>query len=118
MSKRSDLRWRAVAKLLRISGVIGCAVFFVSHFALLAFYSAHRPGVPQPERGLTTGLTWTHPVRYGTEQDESRSQWLFELFFPSFGLVIAGELIKIYRLDDYSGLRPRTRPPWNHKWGP
>jgi hypothetical protein len=48
---------------------------------------------------------WTHPARYGTEQDESRSQWLFELFFPSFGLIMAGELIKIYRLGDRVGAK-------------
>jgi hypothetical protein len=118
MSERSDLRWRGIAKSLRIAGVICSVVFFVSHFALLAYYSARRPDVPQPERGLTTGLTWTHPARYGTAQDESRSQWLFELFFPSFGLIMAGEMIKIYRLGDYSRIQRRPRPPWDHKWGP
>ncbi len=50
--------------------------------------------------------------------DACRSQWLFELFFPAFGLVIAGELIKVYKLGDYSGLRRRPNPPWDHRWGP
>lgn len=108
-----------VAKCLQIIGGVCCVGFFLSYLALVqVYYPSYRPEVPRPERGFTTGLTWTHPVRYGTERDERRSQWLFELFFPGFGLIIAGELIKIYRLGDYSGLRRRPNPPWNHKWGP
>ena len=118
VSERSDFFWRRVAKWMRVVGFVCCFVFFISHFAMLAYYEASRPIVPQPKQGFATGLTWTHPVRYGTEQDESRSQCLFELFFPAFGLIIAGELIKIYRLGDYSGIRRRLRPPWDHKWGP
>jgi hypothetical protein len=110
--------WRFVAKFLRIIGVVCCVVFFISDFALLAYYSANRPHVPEPEHGWTVGLRWTHPVSYGTEQDERRSQWLFELVFPSGGLIALGEMIRIYKLDDYSGLRSRPKLPWDHKWGP
>jgi hypothetical protein len=117
MNLSSD-NWRFVAKSLRIIGVVCCIVVFVSHFALLAYYSANRPHVPEPEHRWTVGLRWTHPVSYGTEQDERRSQWLFELFFPSGGLIALGEMIKIYKLDDYSGLRTRLKLPWDHKWGP
>jgi hypothetical protein len=92
--------------------------FFISHFALLAYYSANRPHVPEPEHGWTVGLRWTHPVSYGTEQDEKRSQWLFNLFFPSGGLIALAELIRIYKLDDYSCVRTRSKVPWDHKWGP
>lgn len=56
-------------------------------------------------------------MRYGTAEDEGRSQWLFELSFPSFGLIIVGELIRIYKLGDYSGIRARPKLPWDHKWG-
>jgi hypothetical protein len=114
----SNDNWRSIAKSLRIIGVVCCLVFFVSHFALLAYYSVNRPRVPQPEHGRTVGLTWTHPVSYGTEQDERRSLWLFDLFLPSFGLIVFGEMIRIYKLDDYSGLRARLKLPWNHRWGP
>jgi hypothetical protein len=58
------------------------------------------------------------PGQLGTEQDERRSQWLFDLFFPSFGLIALTEMIKIYKLDDYSGLRTRLKLPWGHRWGP
>jgi hypothetical protein len=119
MSDKSDARWRSIAKSLRFVGGVCFVAFFLSHLTLvLAYYPSYRPEAPQVERGLTTGLTWTHPVRYGTERDEKRSQRLFELIFPSFGLIIAGELIKIYKLGDYSGLRSRANPPWDHKWGP
>jgi hypothetical protein len=114
----SNDNWRFVAKLLRIIGVICCIVFTISHFAVLAFYSANRPHLPEPEHGWTVGLSWTHPVSYGTQQDERRSQWLFELVFPSGGLIALGEMIRIYKLDDYSRLRTRLKVPWDHKWGP
>jgi hypothetical protein len=116
--KLSNDKWRVVAKFLQVIGVVCCIAFFVSHFALLAYYSGHRPRVPEPEHGWTVGLTWTHPVSYGSERDERRSQWLFGLFLPSFGLIALGEMIKIYKLDDYSGLRTRLKLPWDHKWGP
>ena len=93
-------------------------MLFISHFALLAYYSANRPNVPEPQYGWTVGLTWTHPVSYGTGKDERRSQRLLDLSLPSFGLIALGELIKIYKLDDYSGLRSRLKLPWDHKWGP
>jgi hypothetical protein len=116
--KLNDANWRFVARLLRVIGVVCCIVFAISHFALLAYYSANRPRIPEPEHSLTVGLTWTHPVAYGTDHEEKLSQWLFELFFPSFGLIALGEMIKIYRLDDYSGVRSRLKLPWHHKWGP
>jgi hypothetical protein len=119
MSERSDARWLSIARSLQIVGGLGFVAFSLSFLILvLVYFSSYRPEIPQPERGLTVGLTWTHPVRYGTERDERRSQRLFGLIFPSFGLMISGELIKIYILGDYSGLRRRPNPPWNHKWGP
>jgi hypothetical protein len=119
MSDQSGARWRSVAKRLRIIGGVFCVGLFLSDLAMFeVYYPSRRPEVPQPERGFTTGLTWTHPVRYGTAQDESRSQWLFELFFPAFGLMIAGDLIEIYILGDYSVFRRRPNPPWDHRWGP
>ena len=111
-------RWRAIAKWLRIVGVSCCFTFFLTQAALLVYYSASRPDVPQLEQLRTVRLSWTHPVRYGTERDESRLQLVFELGFYSFGVFAAGEFIKIYKLHDYSGLRNRPNLPWNHRWGP
>jgi hypothetical protein len=114
-----DHRWRSLAKWLRVVGGIGGVGFFLSFLILVeVYYPSRRPEVSQPGKGYVTALTWTHPVRYGTGLDERRSQWLFNLFFPAFGLIAAGELIKIYGLGDYSGLRRRPNPPWNHRWGP
>ncbi len=114
----SERSWRSIAKSLIISGAVSCAILFVLQVVLLVYYSETRPDVPRPEVGFTVGLTWTHPVRYGTKQEERRSQWLFELFFPGFALIAAGEMVKIYKFDDYSGIRTRPNPPWNHRWGP
>jgi hypothetical protein len=116
--KLNNDNWRFVAKFLRIIGVVSCIVFLISHSALLAYYSANRPHVPEPEHGWTVGLRWTHPVSYGTEQDDRRSLWLFDLLLPSGGLIALEEMIKIYKLDDYSGLRTRPKLPWRHKWEP
>ena len=115
----SDNLWRLLAKWLRIIGAFGCVGFLLSFLALVeVYYPSHRPAVPEQRAGYVTGLSWTHPVRYGTALDERRSQWLFNLYFPAFGLILAGELIRIYRLRDYSGLRRRPNPPWDHRWGP
>ena len=107
-----------MAKWLRVTGIVCCIGVTVAHFVLLDHYERQRPVIPRPEQGMTVALSWTHPVRYGTQQDASRSQWLFELFLPSFGLIAVGEFIRIYKLDDYSGIRSRLKVPWNHKWGP
>jgi hypothetical protein len=113
-----DAKWRALAKWLRIAGGVWCFALLLSHVALLAYYGADRPQQPQPEKGLTTGLMWTHPTRYGTKEDERRSQWLFEWCFAGLGPFVLGELIRVYKLNDYSGVRSRENPPWNHRWGP
>ena len=114
----SNEAWRSMAKWLRITGFVCCLALSVAHIALLAYYAAHRPVAPQPEHAMNVGLMWTHPTRYGTELDARRSQWLFELFFPGFALIAFGEMIKVYKLNDYSGLPKRKNMPWNHRWGP
>jgi hypothetical protein len=104
MGERSDGRWRFAAKWLRIIGGVFFIGLFLSYLAIVeVYYPSHRPDTPQTQGGYTVGLTWTHPVRYGTRQDENRSQWLFELGLLGLGLIAAAELIKIYRLGDYSG---------------
>ncbi len=113
-----DAKWRAVANWLRITGFVLCFAVLLSHVILLAYYAVNRPQEPQPEKGLTVGIMWTHPPRYGTKEDERRSQWLFELFFVGLGPIVLGELIRVYKLNDYSGIRSRGNPPWNHRWGP
>jgi hypothetical protein len=83
---------------------MGCVVTFLWLTLLISYYTAKRPHAPQPERGWTVGLEWTHPVSYGTTQEESRILWLHLAFLPFFGLVALAEIIKIYKLDDYSGI--------------
>ena len=100
-------RWRVLARVLKIIGATGFVVAFSLWLTLISYYTSKRPHAPQPEHGWTVGLTWTHPVSYGTEQDERRSQWLVDLFFPNFCLFAFGEMVKIYKLDDYAGLRTR-----------
>jgi hypothetical protein len=113
MSLSTAKRWRVLARVLKIVGAVGFVAVFVYSMALISYYSAKRPHVPQPERGWTVGLTWTHPASYGTRQEESRLQWLAWWSVPLFGLMALGEAIKIYKLDDYSGIAAfkRSRPP-------
>jgi hypothetical protein len=109
-SERAKMFWRGLAKWLKISGGVCCCGCLLAEFVLLCYLSSSRPEVPQPERGWTTGLSWTHPPRYGTPLDEARLQVPFDLFFPGFGLMWASALVKIYMLDDYSDIRPRPNP--------
>jgi hypothetical protein len=106
--------WRILARILRIVGAVGYVVIFLYSIALISYYSAKRPHVPQPQRGWTVGLTWTHPASYGTAQEESRLQWLRWWSVPLFGLIALGETIKIYMLDDYSGIAAFKRPRPKH----
>ncbi|HEX3436683.1 MAG TPA: hypothetical protein VHT24_07930 [Pseudacidobacterium sp.] len=119
MKKTSDDRWRSLAKWLRMVGIVCFAVSFLSWLALVeVYYPFKRPVLAQPERGWTIPLSWTHPPLYGAAKDEKRIEWLFQMMLPGFGLVVLGELIKIYKLGDLSGLRRKVNPTWNHKWGP
>ncbi len=97
-------RWQILARILKILGAVGCILCITSLLVLASLYSSKRPHAPQPDRGWTVGLSWTHPPSYGTPQEENRLLLLHWLFLPSFGLVALGEAIKIYRLKDYSGL--------------
>lgn len=80
--------------------------------------SEYRPASPDPETKQTTGLTWTHPTKFGTEREETLNQWLFDFPFIGFGMILAGMGIKIYILEDYSDIPRRPNPPWDHRWGP
>jgi hypothetical protein len=97
-------RWRVLARTTKIIGAMGFVVISLWLMLLISYYTAKRPHAPQPERGWTVGLEWTHPVSYGTKQEESRILWLHWSVLPFFGLVALGEIIKIYKLDDYSGI--------------
>ncbi len=111
-------KWRLTAKWLRTSGFVWCVACFLAELALIGFYSQKRPEVRRPDQGLTVSLSWTHPVRYGTDQDEKRLQLCFDLFFVGFGFIALAESIMVYKLKDYSGIRSRPKLPWNHRWGP
>ena len=112
------MKWRAVARILQIIGAVGFVVIFLCSFILIGYYSAKRPQVPQPERSWTVGLTWTHPTRYGTAQEENLLLSLHWWTIAPFALIFLGEAIKIYLLNDSSGIRARPKLPWQHRWGP
>jgi len=115
MSPHAAQNWRAVSRLLIGLGFVGCIATALGLTLLISHYSASRPPVPDPERGWTVGISWTHPTRYGTVQDEHQVLRLFFWGFPSFVLVALGAGVKIYILDDYSVIASRKRPPWNHR---
>ena len=66
--------------------------------------SDKRPHDPQPERGWTVALSWTHPKSFGTAREEDRLQWLAFWFISSFGLILLGEAITALQSE---------RLPWN-----
>ncbi|HXN98249.1 MAG TPA: hypothetical protein VN881_04200 [Candidatus Acidoferrales bacterium] len=111
MNPRTAQKWRTLSRVLRVIGAVGFTATFAFLMFLTAYYSAKRPHTPQPERGWTVVLTWTHPPSYGTAQEENRQQWLLWWAFPLFGLLALGEAIKIYKLDDHSGIAGFKRRP-------
>ncbi len=40
---------------------------------------------------------------------------LFWAFVPCFALIVVGELVKVYVLEDYSGIRGLKGPPYPSK---
>ena len=118
MSAHAAEKWRGLSRLLIVTGAVGCIATSLALALLISYYSAKRPAAPSPERGWTVGISWTHPTRYGTAQEQG---WVLRLFFwgvPSFCLIALGAGIRIYVLDDYSVIWSRKRPPWNHRWRP
>jgi hypothetical protein len=104
-------RWRFIVKVLKMLGFIGCFTVFIWQTFLIGHYSSVRPHTPEPQRGWTVGLSWTHPVSYGTAQEEERIMFLFWVPVPFAALIILGELIKVYVLEDYSGIKGLKGPP-------
>jgi len=111
MDSQTAKKWRVLSRGLKVVGAVGCIVTFGLSMGLISYYSANRPHAPQPGRGWTVGITWTHPPSYGTPSEESRLLWLSWSFFPFFGLGALSEAIKMNNLDDYSGIpASRTSP--------
>lgn len=108
-------RWRLVVKTLKVLGVVGCLTVSIWQTFLIGRYSVTRPHAPEPQRGWTVGLTWTHPSSYGTVHEEGRIMFLFWAFVPCFALIVVGELVKVYVLEDYSGIRGLKGPPYPSK---
>jgi len=117
MSPGTTKRWRTFSQALKTIGFFGCVLTFTYSMVWIGYYSAKRPNVPQPERGWTVSISWTHPPVYGTAQEENRLVGLDTWVIPPFlGLLVLGEVIKIYKLRDYSGLKP-LRWPFSSKRG-
>ena len=112
MNSQAAARWKLLSRALKIIGAAGCIVTFALSIGLAQYYSAKRPHTPQPKLGWTVGLTWTHPPSYGNHGEEDRLHWVFDCFFPFFGVILLSEGIKIYKLDDHSGIKP-IRWPFN-----
>jgi len=104
--------WRILARILKIAGGACCVFCFSCLLVLIGVYDSNRPHAPQPDRGWTVGLSWTHPLSYGTPQEENDLLLLHWLFFPSFTLAALGEAIKIYKLNDYSGVAAIKKLPF------
>jgi hypothetical protein len=101
---------------LKALGAVGCTVTFGFLLFLSSYYSAKRPHAPRPDRDWTVAIRWTHPTSFGPTQEANRVKLFFNLFLPFFCLMLLAEVIKVYKLDDYSGLPPLKRPSFpEHK---
>jgi len=98
----AEKHWRFFHKAFRYLGCVGTIVIGVMSMALISYYSANRPHVPQPEHGWTVPFNWSFSYpSYGTAQENDR---LISLFWwgISFGIFFAiGEAIRIYKLKGY-----------------
>ena len=98
MWRFSETQWKVVVKGLRIIGVAGCGVSFVSLLALTGYYSAVRPHAPAPGSGWTIPVPWSGwPHAYGTAQEKTVILRLFQMFFPFFVLLATASAIETYR---------------------
>ena len=97
MRRFSETQWKLLSKSLRVIGIAGCAVTFLSLTGLELYYSAVRPHAPVPESGWAIPLPWTWPRAYGTAQENTIFMLLFAMFFPFFSLLIAAGAIETYK---------------------
>lgn len=92
-------QWRILAKTLQIVGGICCCAVFLTFNILIAYYTAKRSHVPNPELGWTVRLNWSlSPPSYGTPHEETLLLSLFWWFFPPFLLIAVGKAIEYYKL--------------------
>lgn len=97
MRRLSETQWKFLSKSLRVIGIAGCAVTFLSLLGLQLYFSAVRPHAPVVDSGLTTPLPWTHPRAYGTAQDRTIMMRFFDSFGPFFVLLVTSFAIKTYK---------------------
>jgi hypothetical protein len=110
MDQQTVKNWRILSRALRVIGATGCIVTFGFSMFLIIYYSYKRPGTPLPANGWTFGIPWTHPTTYGTARDVNRLLSWSWWFFPSFGIGLLSEAIKMYVLNDFSGVRVKKLP--------
>jgi len=111
----SRQRWIILVKILRIAGVGAILVSFIMFYGLIGRASVARPHYPDPAKGLTAAIPWTHgscetPEKadcsaYGTPEERDRVLFWFNFGFYSVVLIAAGEAINIYKLGNYSSPR-------------
>jgi hypothetical protein len=90
--------------VFRFLGAAGCAATFVLLTTLTAYYSVSRPHVPQPDRQWTVPFYWSFsPPSYGTARETGFLISLHSWFFLFFLLIIVGEAIRIYKLENGKG---------------
>jgi hypothetical protein len=97
MSKKG---WTSISKLLVNAGQVaffGCAI---AMFALTEYANFARPHVPDPSKTWIVRIPWSNGA-YGTPRERQRVNWCFNSGFYFFGLIAAGEAIRIYKLREY-----------------
>lgn len=98
----TEKHWKFLYKVFRYLGCVGTIVIGVVSTALIGYYSANRPHVPQPDHKWTVPFNWSFNCpSYGTAQENAR---LISLFWwgISFGIFFAiAEAIRIYKIKGY-----------------
>ena len=95
----SKARWYLLSKILINGGATAFFCCFIGINAFSQYANFTRPHIPDSSRGLISTIPWSSGA-YGTAQERQRLLWWFNCGFYSFGLIAAGEAIKIYKLGD------------------
>ena len=106
---------KSALKIVVIAGVVGA---FASFFFATSFYYRDLPSKPQPELGRIYPINNHGYPLYLTKQEgleQTFSDVLAVVLFISAGIVN-------HFFDPFGKskeqLPPKTRAPWNHRWGP
>ena len=91
--------WTWLSKALRS---VGATIFFggaVAFFAFGQYLNLKRPHAPDSDKGWTVIIPWSYGA-HGTAAERDLVLRWFNCQIYSFGIIAAGEAIRIYKLGE------------------